>query len=147
MAIKPKQILDTAVGLGKAAVSAAERRLRGDDRRRSGAPSTVGAAKPGQPGGPKSATAKPAKRRSTAAAARRGATGSRGGAKPKTAPKAKRPATPKAAVETGKAKPAADKTSTPRKRATGRRTTASQAAATSGKEVADAASGKDDQTT
>jgi hypothetical protein len=140
MAINPKQILDTAVGLGQSAV----RRLRGDNSGQSGAPSTVGAARPGQAGGPKSATAKPAKRRSTAAAARRGATGSGKGVRAKTAPKAKRPATPSAAVETGKAKPAADKTSTPRKRATGRRTTASEAAATSGKEVADAASGKEE---
>ena len=38
----------------------------------------------------------------------------------------------------------ADKKDVPRKRAGGRRTKASRAAATSGKEVADAASGKDD---
>jgi hypothetical protein len=117
MAIKPKQILDTAVDVGKAAVSAAERRLRGSEST-SGEPSTVGAAKPGKPRGPKSATAsmtsprKPAKRKPPAK-------------KPK--PQAKK-----------------DKTSTPRKRATGRRSTASQAAASSGKDVADAASGKDE---
>jgi hypothetical protein len=120
MAITPKQILDTAVGVGKAAVSAAERRLRGGERETtSGPPSTVGAAKPGEPGGPKSPTAsmtspsKPAKRK----------------------PAAKKKAKPKAQK---------DKTSTPRTRATGRRTTASRAAASSGPEVADAASGKDD---
>jgi hypothetical protein len=81
MAIKPKQILDTAVDVGKSAVGAAERRIRG--RRSvgpSGAPSTVGAAKPGTAGGPKSSTApkrkpkakakaKPAKKRATASRA------------------------------------------------------------------------------
>jgi hypothetical protein len=77
MAIKPKQILDTAVDVGKSAVGAAERRLRGrKSDGPSGAPSTVGAAKPGASGGPKSATApkrkakakprKPAKKRATA---------------------------------------------------------------------------------
>ncbi len=153
MAIKPKQILDTAVDLGKSAVSVAEKRLRGgDEPTTSGSPTTVGAPKPGAPRGHKSATAatgrptasKPAKRRSTAEAAKRGATGSGNGQKAKTAPKAKTSATPKAAVEKGKAKPQKDKTSTPRKRASGRRATASRAAATSGKEVADAASGKSD---
>jgi hypothetical protein len=119
MAIKPKQILDTAVGVGKSAVSAAERRLRGGERETtSGSPATVGAAKPGKPRGPKSATASTTR----------------------TAKPAKRKAAPKR-----KAKPKAkkDKTSTPRTRPTGRRTTASRAAATSGKDVADAASGKD----
>jgi hypothetical protein len=82
MAIKPKQILDTAVDVGKSAVGAAERRIRG--RRSdgpSGAPSTVGAAKPGTAGAPKSSTApkrkpkakakprKPAKKRATASRA------------------------------------------------------------------------------
>jgi hypothetical protein len=78
MAIKPKQILDTAVGVGKTAVGAAERRLRG--RKSDGpsaAPSTVGAAKPGAAGAPKSGTApkskakprKPAKKRATASRA------------------------------------------------------------------------------
>jgi hypothetical protein len=83
MAIKPKQILDTAVDVGKSAVGAAERRIRG--RRSvgpSGAPSTVGATKPGTAGGPKSSTApkrkpkakakakaKPAKKRATASRA------------------------------------------------------------------------------
>jgi hypothetical protein len=88
MAINPKQILDRVVGLATGTI----RRLRGGDRgTTSEAPTTVGAAKPGKPGGPKSGTA-----------------------------------------------------STPRKRTTGRRTTASQAAASSGDEVADAARGKDD---
>ena len=139
MAIKPKQILDSAVDLGKAAVSAAERRLRSDDgdAAPSGAPTTVGAAKPGKPRGPKSATARKAKPSKRAATAKREATGS-GGRKAKTAPKAKTAATPKAAVEKGKAKPKTDKTSTPRKRATGRRSTASRAAASSGQDVADA---------
>jgi hypothetical protein len=94
MAIKPKQILDTAVDVGKSAVGAAERRLRG--RRSdgpSGAPSTVGAAKPGAAGAPKSSTA------------------------PKRKPKAK---------------------AKPRKPAK-KRATASRAAATSGKQVKDAA--------
>jgi hypothetical protein len=79
MAIKPRQIIGTAVDVGKTAVGAAERRLRG--RRSdgpSGAPSTVGAAKPGAAGGPKSGTApkkakaeprKPAKKRATASRA------------------------------------------------------------------------------
>ena len=77
MAIKPKQIIDTAVGVGKTAVGAAERRLRGrKSDGPSGAPSTVGAAKPGTARAPKSATApkkrkpkakaKPAKKRATA---------------------------------------------------------------------------------
>jgi hypothetical protein len=81
MAIKPKQILDTAVDVGKSAVGAAERRIRGrKSDGPSGAPSTVGAAKPGTAGGPKSSTApkrkpkakakaKPAKKRATASRA------------------------------------------------------------------------------
>jgi hypothetical protein len=182
MAIKPKQILDTAVDLGKAAVSAAERRLRGEDSetdrppstpgtpaaktvpeaggrakarpKPSGSPSTVGAAKPGKPRGHKSATASAgartpagkaaAKPKATATAAKRGAAGSGGNGKAKTAPKAKTAATPKAAVEKGKAKPKAPKSTTPRKRPASARTAASEAAASSGKEVRDAASGKSD---
>ena len=79
MAIKPKQIIDTALGVGKTAVDAAERRIRGrKSDGPSGAPSTVGAAKPGTAGAPKSSTApkrkpkakakprKPAKKRATA---------------------------------------------------------------------------------
>jgi hypothetical protein len=67
MAIKPKQILDTAVDVGKTAVSAAERRIRGrTSAGPSGAPSTVGAAKPGTAGGPKSSTTKKAKPRAKA---------------------------------------------------------------------------------
>jgi hypothetical protein len=80
MAIKPKEILDTAVDAGKTAVGAAERRLRGrKSDGPSGAPSTVGAARPGASRGPKSATAskkkakakprKPAKKRATASRA------------------------------------------------------------------------------
>jgi hypothetical protein len=79
MAIKPKEILDTAVDVGKTAVGAAERRLRGrKSDGPSGAPSTVGASKPGATRGPKSATAstrakkakaKPAKKRATASRA------------------------------------------------------------------------------
>jgi hypothetical protein len=79
MAIKPKQILDTAVDAGKTAVGAAERRLRGrKSDGPSGAPSTVGAANPGAAGGPKSGTApkkakakprKPAKKRAAASRA------------------------------------------------------------------------------
>ena len=80
MAIKPKEILETAVDVGKSAVGAAERRLRGrKSDGPSGAPSTVGAAKPGASRGPKSATApkkakakpkrKPAKKRATASRA------------------------------------------------------------------------------
>jgi hypothetical protein len=49
MAFRPKQIIATAVGLGRRAVSLG--------RKPSGPPSTVGAAKPGEPRGPKSATA------------------------------------------------------------------------------------------
>jgi hypothetical protein len=85
MAIKPKQIIETAVGLGRVAitrVAGLAGRLRSDEthgapttpgtpaaeaspgtRRRaapSGSPSTVGAPKPGEPGGHKSATAKKA---------------------------------------------------------------------------------------
>ena len=75
MAITPKQIIDTA----KSAVGAVERRLRGrTSNGPSGAPSTVGAAKPGASGGPKTGTApkkakakprKPAKKRATASRA------------------------------------------------------------------------------
>jgi hypothetical protein len=76
MAITPKQILDTAVAVGREAVTKGMElagKLRSDERaerpttpaqpvRRgtpapSGSPSTVGAAKPGQARGPKSATA------------------------------------------------------------------------------------------
>jgi hypothetical protein len=110
MAIKAKQIIDTAVDVGKTAVEAAERRIRGrkSDSTPSGAPSTVGAAKPGKAGSPKSATA------STRATKPR-----------KAKPKAK-----------AKAKPAAKKKAkaTPSQRSTARR-----AAASSGKEVSDAA--------
>jgi hypothetical protein len=141
MAIRPKQILDGAFHLGKAAVSAADRRLRGDrTTTTSGAPTTVGAAEAGGPGAPKSATAAT----ETAAAASRGATGSGGDGEATTPPKPGTSATPRAAVEKGKAPAESDKTSTPRTRPTGRRTTASRAAASSGQEVADAASGKDE---
>ena len=67
MAIKPKEILDTALDAGKSAVGAAERRIRG--RRSdgpSGAPSTVGAAKPGSARGPKSSTASTRAQKATA---------------------------------------------------------------------------------
>jgi hypothetical protein len=80
MAITPKQVLDTAVAVGREAVGKGIElagKLRSDDRveppttpatpvRRSsprakpapsGSPSTVGAAKPGKPRGPKSASA------------------------------------------------------------------------------------------
>ena len=58
MAIKAKQIIDTAVDVGKTAVEAAERRIRGrKSAKPSGAPSTVGAAKPRAAGSPKSASA------------------------------------------------------------------------------------------
>ena len=101
-----RKILNTAFGVGKAAISAAERRLR--NRETPSEPSTVGAPDAGAPRAPKSATTSNPRK-------------------------------------TGKRKPAAkkSKTSTPRKRATGRRTSASQAAATSGTEVKDAAAGKD----
>ena len=42
MAIRPRQILDSAVDLGKSAVSAAERRLRGGDAETDRPPSTPG---------------------------------------------------------------------------------------------------------
>ena len=119
MAIKPKQIIDTAVDVGKTAVTrgveAAEQRLRGRKKSAgpSGSPSTVGAAKPGAAGGHKSATA------STRAQAATAQTRAK-----KSKPKAKAKA---------KAKPAKRK-ATPAKRSTARR-----AAASSGKEVKDAA--------
>lgn len=101
MAIKAKQIIDTAVDVGKTAVEAAERRIRGrKSDKPSGGPSTVGAAAPGAAGSPKSATASTRAKK----------------AKPKA-----------------KAKPA-KKAATPAKRSTARR-----AAASSGKEVSDAA--------
>jgi hypothetical protein len=109
-----KDIIEGAVDVGKSAVTrgreVAERRLRGD-KQPSGPPSTVGAAKPGETGGPKSATA--SKRAQAATASTRAKK-----AKPKKAkPKAKAKA---------KSKPA-------------KRSTATRAAATSGKEVLDAA--------
>jgi len=82
MALKPKSIIETAVELGRGAVTRGaelvSRRLPRDEtdaapttpatpavrstpgraRRPSGSPSTVGAPKPGAPGGHKSATAK-----------------------------------------------------------------------------------------
>ena len=122
MAINPKRVLDTAFSVGKGAVSAVGRRLhRPGEPPVTSSPTSVGAAKPGKPRGPKSATAAATKPRKSKPAKRR-------------AP-AKRKAPPK---------PVSDKTSTPRKRATGRRSTASRAAAASGGDVADAASGKDD---
>jgi hypothetical protein len=90
MGFKPKQILDTALGLGKTAVSEAERRLRGRGSATaptSGAPTTVGAAEPGKPGAPKSATAPGAKPAETAAAA--------GNSKVETAPEADKAASGK----------------------------------------------------
>jgi hypothetical protein len=78
MAIKPKQIIDAVVGVGKTAVEAADRRLRNrkdGGPKTSGPPSTVGAPKPGAAGAHKSGTApkakprKPAKKRATASRA------------------------------------------------------------------------------
>ncbi len=89
MALKPKSIIETAVELGRGAVTRGtelvSRRLKDEPdaapttpatpaarstpsaaRRTSGAPSTVGAPKPGSPGGHKSATAKTAKRTTAA---------------------------------------------------------------------------------
>jgi hypothetical protein len=99
-----KDIIDTAVDAGKTAVTrgreVAERRLRGDndDKDPSGSPSSVGAARPGEARGPKSATSSTRAKK----------------AKPK---KAK-----------AKAKPKAKK-----------RAAATRAAATSGKQVSEAA--------
>ena len=115
MASKAKQIIDTAVDVGKTAVGAAERRIRGrKSSTPSGAPSTVGASEPGDAGGPKSATA--SKRAQSATASTRAKK-----AKPKAKAKAK-------------AKPAKKAKATPSKRSTARR-----AAASSGNEVSDAA--------
>ena len=109
MAIKPKQILDTALDVGKTAVDAAERRIRGrKSDGPSGAPSTVGASEPGTARGPKSSTA--STRAQTATATTRAK---------KTKPKAKAKAKPR--------KPAK------------KRATATRAAATSGSEVKKAA--------
>lgn len=109
MAIKPKDILDTALDAGKTAVSAAERRIRG--RRSdgpSGAPSTVGAAKAGTAGGPKSSTASTRAQAATAT------------------------------TRAKKAKPKAKAKAKPRKPAK-KRATASRAAASSGTQVKKAA--------
>jgi hypothetical protein len=101
-----KDIIEGAVDVGKTAVTrgreVAERRLRGDK------PSTASAPKPGEPGGPKSATASTRAQRATAST---------------RAKKAK----PKQAKPKAKAKPAK------------KRGTATRAAATSAKEVKDAA--------
>jgi hypothetical protein len=105
-----KDIIEGAVDVGKTAVTrgreVAERRLRGD-KGTSDSPSTVGAAKPGEAGGPKSATA------STRAQAATASTRAK-----KAKPKAKAKAKPKPAKK---------------------RSTATRAAAQSGKEVSDAA--------
>jgi hypothetical protein len=111
MAIKPKQILDTALDVGKSAVDMAERRIRGrKSDGPSGAPSTVGASEPGTARGPKSSTA------STRAQAATATTRAKK-AKPKAKAKAK---------------------AKPRKPAK-KRSTATRAAATSGNEVKKAA--------
>jgi hypothetical protein len=121
MAIKAKQIIDTAVDVGKSAVSVAERRIRGrKSDTPSGGPSTVGAAEPGNAGGPKSATASKRAQKATASTRAKKA-------KPKAKAKTK-PAKAKARTKPAKAK------ATPSKRSTARR-----AAASSGKEVSDAA--------
>lgn len=104
-----KDILEGAVDVGKSAVTrgreVAERRLRG------GSTTTADAPKPGEPRGPKSATA------STRAQAATASTRAK-----KAKPKAK------AKTAKAKAKPA-------------KRSTATRAAAKSGKEVSDAAKG------
>jgi hypothetical protein len=93
MAIKPKQILDTAVGLGHEAVKSGVKlaeRLRKDEsdaRATSGSPTTVGAPKPGKPGGPKTATAPKAKPKPAAATSKR--TPTKAKPKPKAAAKPK----------------------------------------------------------
>ena len=91
-----KDIIDTAVDVGKSAVTrgreVAERRLRGD-KRPSGPPSTVGAAKPGEAGGPKTATA--SKRAKAATAPTRAKK-----AKPKKAKAKAKPAKTRAAKKT-----------------------------------------------
>ena len=108
-----KQIIDTAVDVGKSAVGAAERRIRGNKSDTpSGAPSTVGAAEPGNAGGPKSATASKRAQKATASTRAK-----------KAKPKSR-----------AKAKPAKKAKATPSKRSTARR-----AAASSGKEVSEAA--------
>jgi hypothetical protein len=60
MAITPKDVLGSVVGIGRGAVSAGVGlvgRLRGRKGGTSGGPDTVGAAKPGAARGPKSGTA------------------------------------------------------------------------------------------
>jgi hypothetical protein len=106
MAIKPKQILDTAVGLGHEAVKSGvkladklrkdEKAARAPARATSGSPTTVGAPKPGQHGGPKSATTAKPKRKPAAATAKRTPTEPKARAKPKPATKPKPAAKPKA---------------------------------------------------
>jgi hypothetical protein len=57
MALKPKSIIETALELGRQAAGLTSRLRANEATKPSGAPSTVGAAKPGEPRGPKSATA------------------------------------------------------------------------------------------
>ena len=59
MAFTPKQIIGAAVDLGRGAVNLV-RRSPATHSTTSGAPSAVGAPKPGEPGGHKSSTAKKA---------------------------------------------------------------------------------------
>jgi sec-independent protein translocase protein TatB len=128
MAIKPKTIIDTAVSLGREAVDRGvglAERLRKDEtdsppatpatrttperaRATSGDPSTVGAAKPGEPRGPKSAsTPKTAKSKPAAAKSKPAA------AKSKPAAAKSKPAAAKSKPAAAKPKPAATKPKAP----------------------------------
>jgi hypothetical protein len=73
MATTPKQILDTAVRLGRGVITRGRDLVRRDapPAPPSGAPPTVGAAKPGAARGPKSATAPAARPKAEPAAASR----------------------------------------------------------------------------
>jgi hypothetical protein len=69
MAITPKQIIGAAADLGRGAVNLLRRPPSRDAP--SGAPSTVGAPKPGEPGGVKSATAPKSRPKAQPAAPRK----------------------------------------------------------------------------
>jgi hypothetical protein len=100
-----KDILERAVGVGKTAVTrgreVAERRLRGG-KDTSGSPSTVGAAKPGEAGGPKSATASTRAQSATASTRAKKAKPKKAKAKAKAKPAKKRSTATRAAGKSGK---------------------------------------------
>jgi hypothetical protein len=94
-----KDIIDTAVDVGKSAVTRGrdevERRLRG------GSPTTASAPKPGEPGGPKSATASTRAQAATAPTRAKKAKPKKAKPKAKAKPAKKRSTATRAAAKSG----------------------------------------------